>query len=309
MRASRCLTVLVAVLLAIGSVGLYFTAPSTLPPSLFGPRIADLANGELLFNVGGCISCHGKKQDSGTSLGGGLVLRSPFGSFKVPNISSSTDQGIGAWSEVQFADAMLRGVGRNGEHLYPSFPYTSYRRMSVADVRDLYAFLKTLPPDTTPSERHDLRFPFNIRRAIGAWKLLFFDEKPFSSDPSRDAAYNRGAYLVEGPGHCAECHSPRNVLGAIQTSDRFAGGPVPGGDGWVPNITPHPDGLQSWSLKDVEFFLETGVGPDSSAVSGEMEEVIRNLAKLSPGDRHAMATYLKALPPRPGKKPAKKPSG
>jgi mono/diheme cytochrome c family protein len=262
-----------------------------------------------MFNVGGCISCHGKKQDSGTSLGGGLVLRSPFGSFKVPNISSSTDRGIGAWSEVQFADAMLKGVGHDGEHLYPSFPYTSYQRMSVADVRDLYAFLKTLPPDPTRSERHDLPFPFNIRRAIGACKLLFFDEKPFLPDPSGDVAYNRGAYLVEGPGHCAECHSPRNVLGAIRTSDRFAGGAVLGGDGWVPNITPHPDGLQSWSLKDIEFFLEAGIGPDGSAVSDEMEGVIRNLAKLSAEDRHAMAVYLKALPPRPGKKPAKKPLG
>ena len=306
MRSSRRMSVLVAVLLAIGVVGFYLTEPSTLPSSLFEARSANLANGENMFNVGGCISCHGKKQDSGMSLGGGLVLHSPFGSFKVPNISSSADHGIGAWSEAQFANAMLRGIGRNGEHLYPSFPYTSYRRMSVADVRDLYAFLKTLPSDPTRSEPHDLQFPFNIRRAIGAWKLLFFDEEPFSSDRSKDAAYDRGAYLVEGPGHCAECHSPRNVLGAIKASDRFAGGPIMAGDGWVPNITPHPDGLQSWSLKDMEYFLETGVGPDSSSVSGEMEEVVRNLARLSAVDRHAMATYLKALPPRPGNKPAKK---
>lgn len=308
MRAPRRFIV-VGILLAIGFVGLYSTAPSTLPPSLLGPRIADLANGELLLSVSGCINCHGKKLDSGISLGGGRVLRSPFGTFKVPNISSSTEHGIGAWTELQFADAMLRGVGYNGEHLYPAFPYTSYQRMSVADVQDLFGYLRTLPPDATPTERHDLHFPFNIRRAVGAWKLLFFDKKPLSSDPSRDAAYNRGAYLVEGPGHCAECHSQRNWFGAIKTSDRFAGGSVPGGDGWVPNITPHPDGLQSWSLKDLEFFLDTGVGPDSSAVSGEMEEVIRALAKLSREDRRAMATYLKGLPPRPGKKPTMKSSG
>ena len=302
------MAVLVAVLLACAVVGFYLTAPSTLPSTLFAGRPPNLANGEIMFNVGGCISCH-RKQDSSTSLGGGLVLHSPFGSFKVPNISSSADQGIGAWSEAQFANAMLRGVGRGGEHLYPSFPYTSYRRMSVADVADLYAFLKTLPPDPTRSERHDISFPFNIRRAIGAWKFLFFDEEPFAPDPSKGAAYNRGAYLVEGPGHCAECHSPRNLLCAIKSSERFAGGAVLDGDGWVPNITPHPDGLQSWSLKDMEFFLEAGIGPDGSSVSGEMEEVIRNLAKLTVEDRHAMATYLKGLPPRPGKKPAKKPAG
>jgi mono/diheme cytochrome c family protein len=204
---------------------------------------------------------------------------------------------------------MLRGVGRSGEHLYPSLPYTSYRRMSVADVRDLYAFLKTLPSEANRSEPHDLRFSFNIRRAIGAWKLLFFDEEPFSPNSSKDAAYNRGAYLVEGPGHCAECHSPRNLLGAIRSSERFAGGAIFGGGGWVPNITPHSDGLESWSLKDMEYFLRTGVGPDGSSVSGEMEEVIRNLAKLTAEDRHAMATYLKALPPRPGKKPVNKSPG
>jgi mono/diheme cytochrome c family protein len=303
------MAVLVAVLLTCAVIGFYLTAPSTLPSNFFAARPANLANGETMFNVGGCTSCHGKKQDSGTSLGGGLVLHSPFGSFRAPNISSSVDHGIGAWSEAQFATAMLRGVGRSGEHLYPSYPYTSYRRMSVVDVRDLYAFLKTLPPDPTPSEPHDLQFPFNIRRAIGVWKLLFFDEEPFAPDPSKGATYDRGAYLVEGPGHCAECHSPRNLLGAIKNSERFAGGAVLGGDGWVPNITPHPDGLESWSLRDMEFFLEVGVGPDGSSVSGEMEKVIRNLAKLTVEDRHAMAIYLRALPPRSGKKPAKSPTG
>ena len=201
---------------------------------------------------------------------------------------------------------MLEGVGRNGEHLYPAFPYTSYRRMTLDDVRDLYAFLRTFPPDPSPSEPHQLSFPFDVRTALGIWKLLFVDGRPFVPDQSKDTAYNRGAYLVEGPGHCAECHSGRNILGGIIPSARFAGGAALEGQGWVPNVTPHPDGLAEWSVKDFEFFLETGQTPEGASVAGNMADVILNTSKLSPDDRHAMAVYLVALPPRPGKKPSAK---
>jgi mono/diheme cytochrome c family protein len=284
------------------------TMPSTLPPDALKPRNANLANGETMFSIGGCASCHATpKQDNRLTLGGGLALHSPFGTFKVPNISSDPSAGIGAWTELQFANAVLKGVGRNNEHLYPAFPYTSYQRMTLDDVRDLFAFLKSVPPDTTPPEPHQLPFPFNIRRSIGGWKLLFLDGKPFTSDPARDAAQNRGVYLVEGPGHCAECHSARNDFGAIKPSQRFAGGADPEGKGgWVPNITPHADGLASWSAKDIEYMLETGLTPDGSAVASTMADVVKNTAKLSAPDRTAMAIYLKALPPREGKRPARK---
>jgi mono/diheme cytochrome c family protein len=260
-----------------------------------------------MFNIGGCASCHATpKQDDRRRLGGGLALGSPFGTFKAPNISPDPKAGIGAWSEADFANAMLRGVGRNGEHLYPSFPYTSYQRMRLDDVRDLYAFLKTLPPDATPSAPHQLPFPFTVRRLVGAWKLLFLDGRTFAPDASKDAVHNRGGYLVEGPGHCAECHSGRNVLGAIDPERRFAGGTdLEGKGGWVPNITPHADGLAGWSVQDMTFFLETGLTPEGASVADSMAEVIRNTSKLAPPDRQAMATYLKALPPRPGKKPPK----
>jgi len=296
------------VLAVLGLPAFYvLTIPSTLSPDALKPRSPDLANGEIMFSIGGCASCHATpKQEDRLKLGGGLELSSPFGSFKVPNISPDPKAGIGDWTELQFANAMLRGVGRNNEHLYPSFPFTSYQRMSLDDVRDLYAFLRSLPPVATPSEPHRLAFPFNIRRTLGVWKLLFVDGRAFAPDPGKAAAHNRGAYLVEGPGHCGECHSARNRLGGIMPETRFAGGPDPGGKGgWVPNITPHADGLAAWSAKDMEFFLQTGLAPDGYAVASEMADVILNTSKLSPADRAAMAAYLTALPPRPGKKPSK----
>ena len=294
---------------AVIGLGVFYalTLPSVLPPDAFGPRTPDLANGETLFNIGGCASCHATPgQDNRLRLGGGLALKSPFGTFKVPNISSDASAGIGAWTEVQFANSILKGVGRNGEHLYPSLPYTSYQRMPPGDVRDLFAFLKTLPPDSTASQPHVLPFPFNVRRLIGLWKLLFLDGKTFTPNVAKDAQFNRGAYLVEGPGHCAECHSGRNFLGAINSSRRFAGGADLEGDGWVPNITPHPDGLTGWSVADFELFFSTGLTPDGASVSGNMGEVIRNTAKLGPEDRRAIAAYLMMLPSRPGAKPPKR---
>jgi mono/diheme cytochrome c family protein len=295
-------------LAVLGLTAFYVVSiPSTLSPEALGPRDAVIANGEAMFNAGGCANCHAVPgQDNRLKLGGGHALRSPFGTFKVPNISSDPKAGIGAWTELQFANAMLKGVGRDNQHLYPSFPYTSYQRMSLDDVRDLYAFLKTVPADATPSQPHQLPFPFNVRRTLGVWKLLFVDGKPFTPDPARDVAYNRGAYLVEGPGHCAECHSGRNILGGINASQRFAGGADLEGEGWVPNITPHPNGLPDWSDKDMEFLLETGFTPDGFAVTSTMSDVIRSTSQLSADDRRSMAVYLRALPPREGtKKPRK----
>jgi mono/diheme cytochrome c family protein len=297
----------IALFAGLGAAAFYaLTIPAKPPGEALPSRQPDFTNGETMFNIGGCASCHATpRQDDRLQLGGGLALKSPFGTFNVPNISQDRKNGIGAWTESQFAHAMLGGVGRNGEHLYPSFPYPSYQRMAVDDVRDLFAFLKTLPAIEAPSQPHELPFPFNVRRAVGAWKLLFLHRKPFEPDPGRDAAYNRGAYLVEGPGHCAECHSSRNLLGAIRPAGRFAGGLNPAGEGWVPNITPHADGLAAWSEKDWEFFFESGLTPEGYAVEGDMAAVIANVSRLTAEDRRAMAVYLKALPPRPGRKPAK----
>jgi mono/diheme cytochrome c family protein len=255
-----------------------------------------------MFFAGGCTSCHATPNaEDKTRLGGGLALKSPFGTFYVPNISSDRNDGIGAWTEAQFVTAMLKGTSPDGRHYYPAFPYTSYQRMRTEDVRDLFAFLKTLPAVQGKVRDHDLPFPFNIRRTLGAWKLLFLDGKPFQPDAAQSAAWNRGAYLVNGPGHCAECHSPRDALGGIVTAQRFAGGPNPEGEGWIPNIT--QQALKDYSDADIADLLETGRSPDGNTLGGAMAPVIRNTSQLPKGDLAAMGLYLKSLPPVEGPKP------
>jgi mono/diheme cytochrome c family protein len=287
-------------LTAIWFTGIAVTEPAHTP---------DLANGKTTFNAGGCSSCHAVPgQPDRSRLGGGLALPSPFGTFYVPNISSDPIDGIGRWTEIQFVDAVMRGISPSGFHYFPAFPYDSYAHAKRDDIRDLFAYLKTLPPVSGKVRDHDVPFPFNIRRNIGIWKWLFMDDRPFKPDAARSAQWNRGAYLVNSLGHCAECHSPRNFLGGIIASQRFAGGPEPDGKGWVPNIT--QKGISDWSEKDIAYFLESGQTPDGDSVGGSMASVIRNLSQLSAGDRDAIAEYVKSLPPVDGPpKPKKKTEG
>src|SRR5262245_58481698 len=302
----RKLLLVVVMLAVVVAAALWvLTKPGSVPASALGAHNANLANGKDMFWAGGCASCHATpKQEDKTQLGGGLALKSPFGTFHVPNISSDRDDGIGGWDEAQFVTAMMRGAA-DGEHLFPAFPYTSYTHMHVEDVRDLFAFLKTLPAVKSSVPDHELKFPFNIRRGVGVWKLLFLDTTPFQPDPAKSAAWNRGAYLVNGPGHCAECHSPRNALGGIITSQRFAGGPNPVGEGWIPNIT--QKGIADYSEADIAEILTTGTMPNGDSVGGPMAEVVRTTAQLSAADRAAIATYVKSLPPIEGPQPPKQP--
>ncbi|WP_315779541.1 MULTISPECIES: cytochrome c [unclassified Bradyrhizobium] len=295
----------------LGAAGLavfwWLTQPSTIALAAT-TRAPDLANGQEMFNIGGCASCHQvPNQPDRLKLGGGLPLTSPFGTFYAPNISPDPNDGIGRWTEAQFVNAVVKGVSPGGSHYYPAFPYTSYAGAKVDDVRDLFAYMKTLPPVAGKSRDHDMPFPFNIRRTLGIWKLLFFDDKPFVTNASRSAEWNRGAYLVNTFGHCAECHSPRNPLGGIVSAQRLAGGPDPEGQGFVPNIT--QKGLSDWSESDISYFLETGQLPDGDSAGGSMARVIRNTSQLTPEDRKAMAVYLKSLPPVEGPPKPKKPAG
>jgi mono/diheme cytochrome c family protein len=259
----------------------------------------DLANGQTTFNAGGCSSCHAVPgQPDRTKLGGGLAIPSPFGTFYAPNISPDPADGIGRWSEAEFVRAVTQGVSPAGYHYFPAFPYTSYAHAKVDDIRDLFAYLKTLEPVQGKVRDHAVPFPFDIRRNIGIWKRLFMDDRRFVPDPARSAGWNRGAYLVNSLGHCAECHSPRNFLGGIVAGKRFAGGPNPEGEGWVPNIT--PKGIGDWSAKDIAYFLQTGEMPEGDAAGGAMARVIKNTSQLSPEDRAAMVEYLRSLPPVDG---------
>jgi mono/diheme cytochrome c family protein len=281
------------------SVFWWLTIPAVVSPGSLPAHTPDLANGLTMFNAGGCSSCHAvPDQPDRLKLGGGLAVKSPFGTFYVPNISPDRADGIGNWTEADFVTALIKGTSPSGTHYFPALPYTSYQRAKVEDVRDLFAYLKTLEAVPGKVRDHDLPFPFSIRRNVGIWKLLFMDGKPFMPDAGRSAAWNRGAYLVNGLGHCAECHSPRNFLGGIVTAQRFAGGPNPEGEGWVPNIT--QKGLDEWSVKDFDYFLETGNLPDGDNAGGSMARVIKNTSQLPADDRAAMAEYLKSLPPVAG---------
>jgi len=274
----------------------FLTIPATVQASALGPHAPDLANGKAMFLAGDCSACHATPlQLDATRLGGGLGLVSTFGTFYVPNISPDARDGIGGWTEAQFVAAVTKGTSPQGEHLYPIFPYTSFQRMKSDDVRDLFAYIKTLPPVAGKARDNDVPFPMNIRRSVGIWKLLYLDGDTYKSDPSKSAQWNRGAYLVNGPAHCAECHSPRNALGAIISGKRFSGHLIGFATGGFPNIT-----KLKWSQDDWSHMLETGItakGDPVGRVDGPMTEVVRSTSQLSPEDRAAMAVYLVSLSP------------
>lgn len=263
----------------------------------------DVKNGEQVFFAGGCASCHAAPGSSGDAklvLTGGHALKTDFGTFIAPNISPSA-AGLKDWSLAEFADAMLEGVGRNGEHLYPSFPYTSYTRMQLQDVADLYAFMKTLPVSDQASKPHELNFPFNVRRGLGLWKMLYLNDAPVIALNNPDDQLKRGQYLVEALGHCGECHTPRNLLGGLNKSQWLAGAVSAevdrqGKRGIVPNITDGEGGISSWSAGDIAYGLESGFTPDFDSMGGAMTDVIANTSRLTASDREAIAAYLKAIP-------------
>jgi mono/diheme cytochrome c family protein len=261
----------------------------------------DAAAGETLFWAGGCASCHAAPDAEGEAkllLSGGVRLASDFGTFIAPNISPDPDTGIGNWTIADFTNAMLAGVSPKGEHYYPAFPYTSYTRMTDQDIADLFAFLNTLPPSDVASLPHQIGFPFNIRRSLGGWKFLYFSDQPRVTLGGPDTEIARGQYLVEGPGHCGECHTPRNLIGGFVSDAWLSGAQNPDGDGVIPNITPGSKSIGDWSKSDIAYYLESGFTPDFDSAGGSMVDVQENMAKLTSGDREAIAAYLKALPKR-----------
>lgn len=297
----RKLALAAIVLAALGGlVFLFLTSPNPLPQDqLAALPQGDATRGERMFWAGGCASCHAAKEAAGEEkrkLGGGLELVTPFGTFVAPNISPHPDDGIGKWTAADLANAMKAGVSPDGRHYYPAFPFASYARMEDADIADLYAFLMTLPVVEGKAPDHKLGFPFNIRRGLGLWKLLFLGEAPVIAVDESDPAVLRGRYLVEGPGHCGECHTGRNLAGGIVKSQWLAGAPAATGEGFIPNITSGEGGIGSWSQKDIAYYLETGFTPEFDSVGGEMVKVQANMAQLPAEDRDAIAAYLKAIP-------------
>lgn len=295
-------------LAVVGLVVFWFlTQPSQLPGQRFDALQSaaasepDLVNGENVFWAGGCGSCHAPKSARGEDkklLGGGHVLDTPAGVFVSPNISPDPETGIGNWTLNEFATAMLEGVSPDGRHYYPSFPYASYTRMNEKDIVDLWAYLKTLPAVSRSNEPHDLSPLFALRRGVGLWKRVFMDDAPVVA-AGDDVLVQRGQYLVEGAAHCGECHTPRTAFGfgGMNTSRWLAGGPAPEGDGRIPNITPHADGIAGWSAGDIAYYLESGFTPDFDSAGGTMVSVVDNMAQLPASEREAIAAYLKTIPP------------
>jgi mono/diheme cytochrome c family protein len=258
-----------------------------------------VTRGAYLAAAAGCLGCHTASGPGAVPFAGGHKLKTPKGTFYGPNITPDPVHGIGQWTEADFLRALRQGKRRDGAHLYPVFPYTSYTRITDEDARALYAFFRSLPPSATPNIPHDIPFPYNIRMAMAVWKWMNFKPGAFSPAAGAMPELARGAYLVEALGHCGECHTERDWWGAVKPAMAFAG-TKDGPDGkLVPNITPHPEtGIGRWSTKDIVYFLETGQLPDGDVTGSLMDEVIRNgTSRLTDADRQAMAAYLQSLKP------------
>lgn len=250
----------------------------------------DAKRGEYLAKAGGCLGCHTENQDKATPYAGGRALVSPFGTFYGPNITPHPGAGIGRWSEADFIRAMRDGRRPDGANYFPAFPYTSFTRISDADLKDLWAYLRTLPPSGTASRPHDLRFPFGYRILLWPWKWLFFRAGPM--DPG-----NRGAYLAEALGHCGECHTPRNMLGGLRKARHMGGAKLADGAA-ASNIT--QTRLKRLSDAELAEFLKFGQWPDGDVVGETMGEVIRNsTSRLTAQDLQALIAYLRSLPALP----------
>ncbi len=259
-----------------------------------GAAEGDVQRGLYISKAAGCLGCHTEAVDKAVAYAGGRALETPFGTFYGPNITPHPEAGIGRWTEADFFRAMRNGEGPRGSSYYPAFPYPSFTGISDQDLRDLWAYLRSLPQSERQSRAHDLRFPYNLRLLNTVWKALFFKSGPLANDPKLNDVQNRGRYLVQALGHCGECHTPRNFLGAPVRDRYLAGGKGPK-DKKIPSITPAR--LESWSDADLKHFLGTGELPDGDIVSETMAEVVRNTTgQLTPQDVEALIAYLRVVP-------------
>lgn len=256
---------------------------------------AVVAKGEYLARASDCIACH--SNPGGKPFAGGRPMATPFGTLYSPNISPDKQTGIGAWSADDFYTMMHTGGSRAGELLYPAMPFAAYTKMTRADVDAIFAYLKTVPAVHQTNRPQALRFPYNDRKLLLGWRTLYFSEGEYQPNASKSNDWNRGAYLVEGPGHCSLCHTPINALGGSSKDQAYAGGLIPMQNWYAPSLTSNREaGLGDWSLRDISELLQSGVST-RGAVYGPMAEVVHNsLQYLSDADIHAMAVYLKDLP-------------
>jgi mono/diheme cytochrome c family protein len=256
----------------------------------------DAKRGEYLAKAGGCVGCHTEDRQGAVPYAGGRALKTPFGTFYGPNITPDPQAGLGRWSEADFVRAMRHGEGLDGANLYPAFPYPSFTKVTDADLRDLWAYLHSLPASSEASRPHELGLLYRSRAMLGLWKKLFFTPGAFAPSPQQSPQVNRGAYLVQALGHCGECHTPRNFLGGPKKG-RFLGGGTTDGK-TAPNLT--PTRLKKWSDGELADVLTSGLLPDGDVLGETMGEVVRNTtSQLTKDDLQALIAYLRSLPPLP----------
>jgi mono/diheme cytochrome c family protein len=297
---------LLAILLLAAAVVVWFSGRGSTRPSSPSQRSADAAvvhdpawikRGEYLAAVGDCAACHTAR--NGQRFAGGLSLATPFGSVSAPNITPDDDSGIGQWNFDDFWRALHDGQGRRAELLYPVFSYTSFTRVTRDDALAIFAYLKSLPPVNQPALPSQLDFPYSLRSTLLAWRALYFKPGIFQPDPARSGPWNRGAYLVQGLGHCNECHAARDSLGGIEKNQHLTGGRIPQVDWYAPDLgTQAGGGLDGWQAQDIVDLLKTGQSARGSAF-GPMADVVRlSTQHMTDADLQAVAVYLQSLPPR-----------
>ncbi len=290
-----------ALLAVLGLFAFWFiTIPRPILTDQLPQQTADVKNGERLYHAGGCHSCHLPPKDAAgldqEMPSGGRALITPIGVLYPPNLTPDTETGLGAWTDADFVNAMQKGIGKSGVHLIPAFPYTSYAHMRTEDVLDIKAYLGTLPAVKNPDTPDDVLALPIIRRGLGLWKWIGLDETKTADDPAQSASWNRGRYLVNGPGHCNECHTPRTIFMTSNTSAYLAGGAHPEGKGSVPSLRTLVERKRFKDAPDLASALEFGEAMGYQDMSaGGMAAVQRNMSKLPAEDRLAIAEYLTSL--------------
>jgi mono/diheme cytochrome c family protein len=288
-----------ALLIALG-LTVFWVASAAHPLTSVAPHTANIENGKLLYNIGGCISCHGASADlkdvAANIPAGGKPLKTPIGILYPPNLTFDHETGLKHWTDVDFVNAMQKGLGPSGEHLIPAFPYTSYAHMSEGDVLDIKAYLATFAPVKNQVPPNEIFLQPVLRRGLGLWKWVGFSETKWQPDASQSASWNRGSYLVNGPGHCGECHTPRTFTMSSDLTRMFQGGPHPEGKGTVPSIRELIERGRYKDVADLVLAFQNGeeLGYDKMA-SGGMGEVRKNIAMLPEVDVKAIAEYLAGL--------------
>lgn len=288
------LLVAAAVIAAViaGSATFMFRG-NELPETDFTSLKGDADRGAYVARQAGCIACHTNEAGGGELLAGGPPLKTPFGTFYAPNVTSDRVEGLGDWSLNDFATALRHGTSPEGEPYYPAFPYTFYSKLTDQDVTDLWAAFQTVPAASEPAKISQLKFPFNQRWALRGWQNMFFESETYLKDPDRSELWNRGKYIVTGPAHCGACHTPRNPLGARDLEQALHGAGGLPGDERSPPITPAKLLEKGWTERNLAFGLRFGTKPNGDVVGGSMGEVIRDgTSWLTDEDLGAIAHYL-----------------